>query len=320
MIGHIQPPFIALPSLVQLICSLSFGDGGWAVMIFFVISGLCIHLPYQAGATFNTTDFLISRFCRIGVPLIAALALSSFFQASLDKVLWSLYCEMLYYLFYPLLRTAFKRWGLFKVIAVAFIFSMLTALLPDKHDGNFFYFEGAYGFLATAILGLPIWLLGCLLAETFITKGDTVRLRVVPLRLLVFTLGLLLPVLSFLDEVIPGFPRIFLLNTKYSFVLLSPAIYLWLLAEITNPSPPRIFEKMKRFGSGAYSIYLMHMMSIPIFILLPIEVGVMANWIIIIAIALILSAVFYTLIERPSHLLAKRLLILNLPKRSEVVR
>ena len=151
MFGHIQPPLTNLPSWLQVLLTLGISDGGWAVMIFFVISGLCIHLPYASGISFDSNRFLASRFCRIAIPLFCAALLSWLLQANLDKVLWSLYCEMMYYLAYPYLRILFLRFSITKVLFVALIAALLTVFLPDHNHGNFFYFENPIAPIAKSI-------------------------------------------------------------------------------------------------------------------------------------------------------------------------
>ncbi|QWE17257.1 acyltransferase [Polynucleobacter sp. AP-Nino-20-G2] len=308
MIGHIQPPLSALPSALQVLLTLGMSDGGWAVMIFFVISGLCIHLPYVSGKLFHTSDFLISRFCRIAIPLFFAGLLSWVLQANLDKILWSLYCEMIYYLMYPFLRLLFARIGILRVLLFAIPLALLTALLPDHNHGNFFYFEGSASWIATAVLAFPIWLLGCLLAQSIAAKRAPRFSRVGMLRAFIIILGFGLPILSFLDDVIPDFPSLFFLNTKYSFLLFSPIIYCWLYAEIAQKHVGAFYRLLSPLGVGAYSIYLMHVLSIPMFIVLPIHFNSYLNWIAIIFIALLMSILFYFLIEKPSHLLGRRYL------------
>ncbi|MES2586878.1 MAG: acyltransferase family protein [Pseudomonadota bacterium] len=308
MIGHIQPPLTELPSALQVLLTLGVSDGGWAVMIFFVISGLCIHLPYVSGKPFHTTGFLAARFCRIAIPLFCAGLLSWVLQANLDKILWSLYCEMIYYLMYPFLRLLFARIGVLRVLLFAIPLALLTALLPDHNQGNFFFFEGPVSWIATAVLGFPIWLLGCLLAQSVATKAQVQLLHVGALRAFIIILGFGLPILSFLDDVIPSFPNLFLLNTKYSFLLFSPIIYWWLYAEIAQKHVGVFYRLLRPLGVGAYSIYLMHLLSIPMFIVAPINFNSYLNWMAIIFIALLMSTLFYFLIEKPSHLLGRRFL------------
>ena len=51
--------------------SLVFGTP--AVIVFFVISGFCIHLPYQGDAPFPVGRYYLRRYVRILIPVAAAL-------------------------------------------------------------------------------------------------------------------------------------------------------------------------------------------------------------------------------------------------------
>ena len=91
-------------------------DGVAAVIVFFVISGFCIHHGPASGAPFRVLPFWTRRGVRILGPLIGAYALAKALGAAatgaLEVVLWSIYCELIYYALYPLLRFAFRRFGL----------------------------------------------------------------------------------------------------------------------------------------------------------------------------------------------------------------
>ncbi|WP_211707834.1 acyltransferase family protein, partial [Paraburkholderia aspalathi] len=74
--------------------------GPAAVIVFFVISGYCIHNAYQKDVTLKPINYYASRFIRIGLPLVILLCLVQPLptgQNYLESVLWSLYCEMVYY-------------------------------------------------------------------------------------------------------------------------------------------------------------------------------------------------------------------------------
>lgn len=73
--------------------------GPAAVVVFFVISGFCIHYPYAKGQAFHWCGFLVSRLTRILLPMLAAIGIFRL-CAQIDKlqlILWSIYCEMIYY-------------------------------------------------------------------------------------------------------------------------------------------------------------------------------------------------------------------------------
>ena len=93
-----------------------------ADLLFFVISGFCIHYPYRAPNTFVLLPFLARRYLRIGIPLAAAVLLAHPFQVNLaifhNSILWSLVAELIYYSLYPTLRRLKERFGWNKIIGV----------------------------------------------------------------------------------------------------------------------------------------------------------------------------------------------------------
>src|SRR5690349_6487201 len=83
--------------------------GPGAVVGFFIISGFVIHYPVKS-RPLNVRSFLVRRWLRIGLPLLVVVVISS----ALDKFwlipIWSLYCELIYYTIYPLLRWSRISW------------------------------------------------------------------------------------------------------------------------------------------------------------------------------------------------------------------
>ena len=76
-------------------------SGQAAVIVFFVISGLCIHYPYRNGKQINLLTYYARRYSRITIPLLAAIFVAnllgtpySFFEKS---ILWSIAAELIYY-------------------------------------------------------------------------------------------------------------------------------------------------------------------------------------------------------------------------------
>ena len=49
-------------------------DGVAAVIVFFVISGLCVHYPYARSGHCPLPSFFARRFLRIGIPLAVVAA------------------------------------------------------------------------------------------------------------------------------------------------------------------------------------------------------------------------------------------------------
>jgi len=104
-------------------------NGVAAVSVFFVISGFCIHFPSARADRIHTRVFLIRRYTRIGGPLIATwviIACSPARVASAGQaVLWSVYCELIYYSLYPLLFKLFLSLGIETILAAATLVSVL---------------------------------------------------------------------------------------------------------------------------------------------------------------------------------------------------
>jgi len=173
VLGHLGPPPLdALGSLGTLIekgIAVAF-NGPAAVIAFFIISGFCIHFPVANGPARKmlVAAFYARRFIRIGLPVVAVLALYEW--AGVDArypnfgVLWSIICEAVYYLIYPALLVAARSIGWRKLLAATVVVAALTALILafmlGISDNNY----PAFG-LFTWIFGLPVWVSGCLLAE-----------------------------------------------------------------------------------------------------------------------------------------------------------
>lgn len=137
-------------------------SGTAAVALFFVVSGLCIHLG-RAAAEHNPLLFLARRIVRIGLPLASILLIISFAgkdALEVEKgVLWSVYCEIAYYLTYPLLLAARRRWSLERLFGLSVAASaVLLILLPAQ---QLIWQYGCW----TAPICYPLWILGAMLAE-----------------------------------------------------------------------------------------------------------------------------------------------------------
>src|SRR5690349_16241360 len=74
-------------------------SGPNAVIVFFVISGFCIHFPFRDAPAMNVPQYLIRRYIRVGIPaVVAAICLYICgFHSLQDSVLWSIICEVIYY-------------------------------------------------------------------------------------------------------------------------------------------------------------------------------------------------------------------------------
>src|SRR5260370_1171252 len=102
-----------------------------AVIVFFVISGFCIHLPFIGSETISIGRYYLRRYTRILIPVAGALCVYRLFGQHLifwgehsvlwESPLWSLACEEIYYAAYPLLRWLRNRLGWKKFLPAVFV-------------------------------------------------------------------------------------------------------------------------------------------------------------------------------------------------------
>jgi peptidoglycan/LPS O-acetylase OafA/YrhL len=274
-------------------------DGTSAVIAFFIISGFVIHYPCKNGIP-NIASFWLRRFLRILIPLAIIIAVGSAFDHPEKTVTWSLFCELIYYAIYPLLLKIRLSWKtkfiIAWLIAAAVIsigsFHDILALLRQSNEhyqGYYWQFDN----YITWIIGLPCWLLGVLIAENIDQLKSISFNKVMMYRLLVFAISCFCCFVKF--------------HLHFSYILsmniFALLLYKWIKAEIIyfkNKTPYDLFEKMGKFS---YSLYLCH----PVVFLLLKRYILLNNFTYPLFILLtILSAyVFYLLVERPSHQLAR---------------
>jgi peptidoglycan/LPS O-acetylase OafA/YrhL len=197
--------------------------GPAAVIVFFVISGFCIHYPYRQGNLPVWKEYFIRRYVRIGLPLLAVLPLALFsgldYLRMENSILWSLYAEIIYYTLYPFLISARTRWGWRAVLIAAFVFAMALAL-SNPTARNY----ASFGLYGNWILGLPCWLLGVQLAESASIQNSRSEHNLVWVRIGVWVASCAALVLNFHSPL--GYP--FTLN------LFAILVYFWLLSEISS--------------------------------------------------------------------------------------
>jgi peptidoglycan/LPS O-acetylase OafA/YrhL len=134
------------------------------VMVFFVISGFCIHYPQVIGKPFKLLPFYTLRFLRIGIPLGAAVVICWIIGYNIrgfsNAILCSLYAELIYYAIYPLVLVAIRTIGWKWLMTIAWVGAGFVILLnPSAGD----YHVNAVRL--NWLLGFPCWLMGCRLAE-----------------------------------------------------------------------------------------------------------------------------------------------------------
>lgn len=285
-------------------------NGVAAVMLFFVVSGFVIHLPQTSGRDLSVLEHLARRLLRIVPPVLVvhtvAVVAGGEILARFRDILWSVDCEIAYYLAYPLLLAAFRRFGTLRVLLVAFAVSFVVI---GFHASTPYYSE--LPLLPLVVVGLPCWILGCLLAEEHAAGrlsplGD---LRLWRLGAVGLSAVLKVPVTH--GPLLVGFPASHWLFAVYA--------YFWIAQEILGfrrVAPPRLGEIG---GEASYSLYLVHFpLILSLQPLLRSALGTrgsmagdlataMVWWVFEVAALVAVTGAYHLAIERPFHRVARRL-------------
>jgi peptidoglycan/LPS O-acetylase OafA/YrhL len=282
----------------------SLPNGGAAVILFFVISGLCIHLPYAAGKPFLVGEFLARRYARVGIPLVAAIliakAIGGLANEMEDSVLWTLYCELIYYTAYPLIRILTRTVRLQTLVALIFAFGSILAVwkysLLRYQD---------FTILGSMVLGLPYWLLGTLLAERFSVQGaghdaGPVWKIEIPCVLAYTILSNMLVTHASLKI---GYPASLIPFGLFAFVRFPS----WLAALRRVAAGSRFLRYIEHCGRWSYSLYLMHPIALGVLFTIYPRADFFPTWPFFFAIVLGSAVLSYYLVERPSHIFAREI-------------
>lgn len=295
---------------------------GSCVMLFFVISGFCVHRPLSEG-DLGVTRYFARRLLRIYPPYLATAALSlglsvwlgetltaekcisvlllaqnymsgwsmpvSAGQPAGNPALWSIPVEVELYLAYPVLRWLVARWGW--GVALALVGGVSALALVGYHAGGR-VLEGNFA------MYWILWCAGAWLRERWV--GGVLRS---PPAALAIAAGLSLPAAAALG--LRGVGGV----TQWCWGV----VYFWILWRLlAAPAAGFAGRRMLRtLGDGSYSLYLLHF---PLLFAtgaawVALTGSKPANFLVTLAVCVaILPAVwvFYRAVERPSHRLARR--------------
>lgn len=271
-------------------------NGVAAVVVFFVISGFCIHYHNVGKARLSWLRFLAQRAVRIILPLAAVMVLARQlgpdFYGAVHAVLWSVYCEIVYYALYPVIFLIIATGRLRLLIAVSIAMSLVLACLWPK-----LIFLGDMGNWTWAFC-LPMWLAGCALAERYkraLPHSDRRSgSRVWPYRLGAICIGAFAAIVSHLPAIQVGY-----IWTMPLFVIYCVA---WLSEEFQHARSATV-DIFERWGAAAYSIYLTHKLAICA--VAKLQASWLLSWLLDQAGIAAAAIIFYFLIEKPAHRMAK---------------
>jgi peptidoglycan/LPS O-acetylase OafA/YrhL len=302
------PSWFGLSPIFEDLNAIAY-DGVAAVIVFFVISGLCVHLPYARSERCEVLPFYAQRFIRVGIPLLAVLGfqfgafeihayrVEGDIADAMRMVAWSLWCELIYYALYPGLLICFRRFGFTPVIGIAFI---VAYMLIIDHWQLLTYWQ--YSKLLAWLTALPAWLLGCALAQAIVSK----RVWIMPGSIWLWRLAAVLlsipPKALVYASVTP-----ILIGNPATLGLYALFAVIWVAKEIQyyqTHEPPALLEWG---GRWSYSIYLVHNIVLMAFAHSLVHPYQFALWPPELVSVLALSYVFYRLVEYPSHRLARKL-------------
>ena len=287
----------------QLILRGLYGNlwtGPSAVIIFFVVSGFCIHYPFAGTAKRpHLAEFYSRRLLRLLIPAAIAVPLSSAIGIDLPifqlSVLWSLVAELIYYFVYPALRFANLRLRSWTPLIIGAYAAAIAVTLTEPRAGNY----PSYGVYLNWVLGLPCWLLGCALAE-HVRQRTEMRVSSTTIwswRAGVLACAWLCSVLRFHSPI--GYP--WTLNFFALFVVC------WLSREIVYRQTFRPAPWLEWAGLWSYSLYLLHPAADKLLgNLFPHIQNEWLHWFLHCCLVLTACYAFYLVVERPSHFIARR--------------
>lgn len=275
-------------------------SGAAAVSGFFIISGFVIHYPNKQKDTLRVVPFLIRRLIRIGVPMIVIGLIASHYNQFYALPLWSLYCELFYYMLYPLLFRMKWSWNTklyISYVVCAIFIALLVAVNAGWLPGNKFNGgKGWYWQTSIIFINLPSWLLGVILAE----KIDYYKGAVTYGKLWLMRGGAL-----FLAMASIALRMHYQINYTYTLVVFALFFYKWLEAEIIYHRHNPAGKFSEYLGKFSYSLYLCHLLCLPLVErYLPLNVYTYPLYI---SLPIIMSYVAYLLVEWPAHILAGKI-------------
>ena len=304
---------------------------GECVLLFFVISGFCIHYPMAGNQkTLDLKIYATRRIMRIYPPYFAAVCISllavHYFewtspsnepwvmnlllvqnylpkinsQISSNCSLWSIATEVEFYIAYPLLLIFWRKYGPSQSVALFGTISIIATWL---------YFLGVKGMVFCAFTFYILWWSGALLAELYATKQLPKPSKIIVI------MGIALLATGTIAQ-LQGAHLVMVKRFLFGgFYIL---LVWWLLThKLFKPSEYSLISKcLLHLGKISFSLYLIHY---PLLQVCGLEWEKQFgskpdNFLIPLAFCLItilIANVFYLIVEKPCHLLARSLFTAN---------
>ncbi len=322
-----------------------FVAGHQAVILFFLLSGFVLTLPYQKRAGLDYGSFLLKRVCRIYLPYLGALALAVFCDrhfarhgafdnywlsltwtvpvtthlvlqhilflgnydwSQFNTAFWSLVYEMRISLIFPFLALAVLRLRAAWLILAALLLSLVSLPLALLLPRALPLSHGAAVSSTLTLHYAAFFIIGSLTAKHLHPINRWyARLSVLQSALLAL-IALLLYTFADSSSIIQRFS---IPNELYDWPVAFGAMVLILMA--MNSRPFHLFltsPTIHHLGKISYSLYLLH--GTVLFTLVYTiygRVSIVILLLLYLAITLVVTEIFYHFIERPTMLLGRRL-------------
>jgi peptidoglycan/LPS O-acetylase OafA/YrhL len=292
-------PDTALHKTLYLLNNTTF-NGFAAVSMFFLISGFLIHGANVGKRNVEIVPFWTRRVVRIGIPLAAVIFAARFlgpsYVAGLNRIVWSVYAELIYYLLYPLLLPVIFRFGISKVLlASLFISIAMVTLHPEAI--YLWHFRTPWTWLFCA----PLWLMGCYLAE------HRAPISRVSGRLPIWAYRIGAIGYCYISTILANHLGSIVIGYTWTIWFYGLFCVFWLDAEMALGTGKAPIAFLERFGLAGYSLYLTHRFAL-IFVQENLtDLPPFAFWIATIAAIMALTWAFYRIVEWPSHNVARSL-------------
>ena len=303
---------------------------GYAIVLFFIISGFCIHYPNAEKQAMPWPRYLARRFLRIYPPYLAAILFTAavawtcdthwgdstfssdriFRTATLTQnyppeagqflsnpSLWTIPVEMEFYLLYPLVFLAWERFGATTVGIAALALAALAL---------FFAEQGFVWITFTSALFWLFWLSGAWFAERH-RKNDWPKPG--PAHYVGSAVLLAMGLWARMENV-PSAMQYFLWGAFYV------VVFLLVVGRKANEDAPRLIQlassTLAWIGNISFSLYLIHFPFFKLCGLLyrnafghkPTNFLVSLSFV---PLAILVAWLFHRVIETPSHHLSRRL-------------
>ncbi len=275
----------------------NFWNGPAAVIVFFVISGFCIHYPFSRTLQIpSLVGYGTRRYLRVGVPFAVGMFVSPLLGIDIvtlyDRILWSLVAELVYYTLYPGLL-ALRRQGVAWRSMVICGFVAAFVLIGTNPAAKPY---PSWGIGLDWLLGLPCWLLGCELAEMTANNSLPNSRRLWSWRYTVWGVSVAISLLRFHSPI--GYP--------WTLNVFGILVACWLSREIRHFQDHEPTVWLEWAGKWSYSVYLIHLPASALIDMQPLpNLGPILNWSVHMIFLMIASYLFYLLVEFPAHILAR---------------